>query len=260
MRTPKHLKRKDVEHVIVCNDVHVPFHDVFAWRAFILRLADVRPDRLVINGDFADFAAVSMHDDGTPRPQFAEEIDAVVSELRGLRKIMGRRPIHYCEGNHEDRYRRFVGKTAPTLQGRETWFSALGLDELGITHSAYGTVHKIGHLGFTHGVYAGDAYAKQHLIRYGCNLVLGHCHRAQLHTIPVAGPEGSQHVRGAWGIPCLAPVDECSYIKGPTGWTQGHGEFWIEKASGRFTGDVVVYSEQRFWRDGRCYDGRAGAT
>ena len=25
--------RADVEHVMVCSDVHVPFHDPFAWAA-----------------------------------------------------------------------------------------------------------------------------------------------------------------------------------------------------------------------------------
>jgi predicted phosphodiesterase len=249
--------RADVEHVMVCSDVHVPFHDPFAWRAFLARLEDCKPDRLVINGDFADFAAVSLHDDGEPRQAFLAELEQVRDELSRLRKIMGRKPIHYVEGNHEDRYRRFVAKTAPALAGMETWASALRLVDHAITSTPYGEVHKIGHLGFTHGVFAGDAYCKSHLLRYGTNLVIGHCHRAQLYTMPVAGPEGSQHVRGAFGLPCLAPVDKCSYIKGPTGWTQGHGEFWIERKSGRFTADIVVYTEQRFWRDGSCYDGRA---
>ena len=250
-------KRDDVELVLVCSDVHVPYHDPFAWRAFLARLDDVQPDRLVINGDFADFLSMSLHDDGTPAPEFAVEVEAVKNELAKLRAAMGNRPIHYIEGNHEHRYARFVSKKAPPLRGRETWQSALSLVDFGMTSTPYGKVYKIGHLGFTHGVYAGDAYAKQHLLRYGTSLVIGHCHRAQIHTIPVAGPEGSQHVRGGFGIPCLCPVDEAPYLKGPTGWTQGHGEFWIERDSGRFTADVVIYTEQRFWRDGKCYDGRA---
>lgn len=250
-------KRSDVELVLVCSDVHVPFHDPFAWRAFLLRLEDVQPDRLVINGDFADFLSVSLHEDGQPAPDFAIEVEAVRNELAKLRAAMGTRPIHYCEGNHEHRHARYVAKKAPVLRGRETWQSALGLVDFGITSTSYGKVHKIGHLGFTHGVYAGDAYAKQHLLRYGMSVVVGHCHRAQIHTMPVAGADGSQHVRGAFGVPCLAPVDEAAYLKGPTGWTQGHGEFWIERDTGRFTADVVIYTGQRFWRDGKCYDGRA---
>lgn len=251
------LTRKDVELIIVCSDVHVPYHDGFAWNAFLKRLKDAKPDRLIINGDFADFLSVSLHDDGTPTQEFAVEVEAVKAELAKLRKIMGKKPIHYLEGNHENRHERYVAKKAPVLRGREKWHTALGLVDFGITTTKYGMVYKIGHLGFTHGVYAGDGYAKQHLMRYGTSLVIGHCHRAQIHTIPVAGPDGSQHVRGGFGIPCLCPVDEASYIKGPTGWTQGHGEFWIERDSGRFTADVVIYTEQRFWRDGKCYDGRA---
>lgn len=252
----KKLARKDVELVFVCSDVHVPYHDVFAWTAFLDRLKDAKPDRLIINGDFADFLSVSLHEDGTPAPDFAVEVEAVKVELARLRKIMGRKPIHYVEGNHENRHSRYVAKKASPLRGRETWQGALGLKDLGITSTPYGKVYKIGHLGFTHGVYAGDAYTKQHLLRYGTSLVIGHCHRAQIYTVPIAGPEGSQHVRGGFGIPCLAPVDEASYLKGPTGWTQGHGEFWIERASGRFTADVVIYTKQRFWRNGKCYDGR----
>jgi hypothetical protein len=249
--------RRGVEHVLICNDVHVPYHDPFAWRAFLLRLADVRPDRLIINGDFADFLSVSLHEDGQPAPAFAAEVEQVCDELAKLRRMMGTRPIHYCEGNHENRYSRYVAKKAPVLAGRESWHSALRLADHGITHSPYGVVHKIGHLGFTHGVFAGDNYTKQHLLRYGTSLMIGHCHRAQVYTVPVAGPDGSQHARGCWGVPCLAPVDECSYIKGPTGWTQGHGEAWIETATGRFSAEVIVYTGQRFYMDGKVYDGRA---
>jgi predicted phosphodiesterase len=248
--------RSDVEHVMVCSDVHVPFHCPFAWAAFIKRLRYCEPDRLVINGDFADFAAVSSHGDAGGKV-LKEEIDAVRRELSLLREIMGDKPIHYVQGNHEHRYTRFIGSDAPALEGMESWHSLLGLADFDITHTDYGDVHKIGHLGFTHGVFAGMHYAKQHLDRYGCNLVIGHCHRAQIFTLGVAGPEGSQHVRGAFGLPCMVPVDECDYIKGPTGWTQGHGEFWIERDGGRFTADVVIYTKQRFWRDGMCFDGRA---
>ena len=248
MPARKKWARKDAELVLVCSDVHVPYHDPFAWRAFLARLEDVKPDRLIINGDFADFLSVSLHEDGSPAPDFAVEVEAVRAELARLRKTMGKRPIHYIEGNHEHRYVRYVAKKAPTLRGRETWQSALGLVDFAITSTKYGEVFKIGHLGFTHGVYAGDAYAKQHLLRYGTSLVIGHCHRAQIHTIPVAGPEGSQHVRGGFGIPCLCPVDEASYLKGPTGWTQGHGEFYIERESGRFTADVVIYTAQQIGR------------
>lgn len=256
----RNSNRKDVELVFVCSDVHVPYHDQFAWCAFLRRIQDIRPDRLIINGDFADFLSVSLHDDGTPAPDFAVEVEAVKAELSRLRKIMGNRPIHYLEGNHENRHSRYVAKKASPLMGRETWQAALELSKFKITSSPYGQVYKIGHLGFTHGVYAGDAYAKQHLLRYGLSIVVGHCHRAQIHTIPVAGPDGSQHVRGGFGVPCLCPVDSASYIKGPTGWTQGHGEFWIERETGRFTPDIVIYTEQRFWRDGKCYDGRANGS
>lgn len=250
------LSRRDVWHVACVNDVHVPYHDAFAWAAFLKRLDDARFDQLVINGDFADFASVSLHEDGEPRPEFRHEVDAVRDTLSDLRRRMGNRPIHYTEGNHENRYSRYVGKRAPQLRGRETWFSSLGLADLKITHSDYGKVHTIGKLGFTHGVYCGDSYAKQHLLRYGCSLVIGHAHRAQLHTVPVMADDGSQLVRGAFGVPCLAPVVDVSYIRGPTGHTQGWFEAYVEKKTGYFTPNIVILNEQRVWLDGKCYNGR----
>ena len=43
---------------------------------------------------------------------------------------------------------RYVAKKAPTLRGRETWQSALGLVDFAITSTKYGEVFKLGHLGF----------------------------------------------------------------------------------------------------------------
>lgn len=249
--------RRDVWHVLCAGDIHVPYHDPFALNAFMKRMRDVEPGILVLNGDIADMLSVSLHDDGAPRPEFQAECDAVFAFLSQCRQIMGKRPIHYNCGNHEDRFRRYVDKHAPVMRGREAWHSALRLADLNITHLDYGKVHTIGKLGFTHGVYCGDSYAKQHLLRYGCSLVIGHAHRAQLHTVPVMADDGSQLVRGAFGVPCLAPVVDVSYIRGPTGHTQGWFEAYVERKTGYFTPNIVILNEQRAWIDGKCYDGRA---
>lgn len=251
------LRRRDVLHVGCIGDVHLPFHDVFAYRAFLKRLDDVRFDVLVLNGDVADFAAVSLHDDGALAPGFAQECASVCDALADIRARMGKRPIHYNSGNHEHRLERFIAKRASSLRGIQTWDTALRLADFDITHLDYGKVHTIGKLGFTHGVYCGDSYAKQHLLRYGCSLVVGHAHRAQLHTVPVMADDGSQLVRGAFGVPCLAPVVDVSYIRGPSGWTQGWFEAYVECKSGFFTPNIVILNEQRCWLDGKCYDGRA---
>ena len=252
----KGLQRADVEHVMVCNDVHAPFQDAFADHAFTKRLDDVKPEILVLNGDIADLMSMSLHDDGQRRPLLREELEPVHDWLSDKRRRMGKRKIYFLEGNHEHRYQRYIQKKAPELVGIETTASLLRLQDFGIGFTGIDHVLRLGKLGFTHGNrrISGANFARAHLAKYGCNLSIGHYHQAQIHTQPVYG-ENQWHVRGVFAIPCLAPVT-ADYVAGPSGWTQGHGEVWIERKSGLFTPDVVIYNDQRFWRDGTCYDGR----
>jgi metallophosphoesterase superfamily enzyme len=257
MTRRKGLQRADVEHVIVCNDVHVPFQDVFATAAFSKRIDDAQPQILVLNGDIADLLSMSQHDDGKRKPLLRDELEPVHDFLSDMRRRMKKRKIHLLEGNHEWRYQRFIAKMAPALEGMETTQSLLRLADFGIGFTPYAEVWRVGKIGFTHGnrKISGQGFARAHMRKYGCNLSIGHYHQAQIHTEPVYG-ESKWHVRGVFAIPCLAPVD-ADYVDGPTGWSQGHGEFWVERKTGLFTPDVVIYTEQRFWRDGYCYDGRA---
>ena len=86
-------------HVGVANDIHVPYHDAFAVAAFLKRVDDVRFDVLVLNGDIADFASVSLHDDGSAKPEFRHECEQVADFLADLRRRLPSSTIHYCEGN-----------------------------------------------------------------------------------------------------------------------------------------------------------------
>jgi hypothetical protein len=91
---------------------HVPYQNQILWGK-VLRLArDMRPDNIVVLGDFGEFLSVSTHNRGslgklrnvTLEWEY-EQMNAALDQLdaalpRGCRK-------HFVEGNHEDRYWRW---------------------------------------------------------------------------------------------------------------------------------------------------------
>ncbi len=236
-----------VEMVVCFSDVHIPNHDVRALETVMLFIADQQPDRIILNGDIIDLESASLHPGAPSDRKVPEEIAAGNEFLDRLQAIAPNATIHYNMGNHETRFERYVGSRAPHLRGLTTIEKELRFKERGITTLPYGEVHFVGNLGFTHGVFHNDFYTKNHLVKYGTSLVLGHTHRPQMYTMGVAGKDGSQKVRGAFGLPCLAPVGDCEYIKGPTGWMNGFGVFMVEKESGEFTPSIVIMNHGRFW-------------
>jgi predicted MPP superfamily phosphohydrolase len=236
----------DVEMVVCFSDVHIPNHDPKALNVVMEFIADQQPDRIVLNGDLADMESASLHEGDPSDRKVREEIDEVNLFLDELQRIAPNATIHYNTGNHETRYERYVAARAPHLRGLTSLEEQLHLDERGITYLNYGDVYFVGKLGFTHGVYHNDFFTKNHLVKYGTSLVLGHTHRAQLYTMGFVNHEGPQ-VRGAFGLPCLSPVNDIPYIKGPTGWSQGFGVFMVEKKTGLYTPTIVLLNQHRFW-------------
>ncbi len=236
---------------VVVSDIHVPYNCQKATKAFLSFLKDFKADVLVLNGDIADMKAASGHSDSEGLVK--DEIEAVNAFLDEVQAAAGRQcSIHYCQGNHEQFYDRYVAKNAAALKGLSSLPRELELKRRGITWSEYGKVHFLSKkLGVTHGAYHGTNYARETLIKFGMSLIVGHAHRPQVHTMGVAGESASQ-VRGCFGLGCLVPVDNVSYIKGPPGWTQGWGVFYV-LPDGTFTPYPIMLTNQKFVWNGKLY-------
>jgi UDP-2,3-diacylglucosamine pyrophosphatase LpxH len=240
--------------VVVVSDVHVPNNCPKATRAFLSFLKDHRGqiDKLILNGDIGDFEGVSSHAGSVPYALEAE-LAELMQFLDQVRYCVGDAcEIHYNEGNHEDRLQRYIMNNAPALNGLLSWHDQLDLAGRNITHSEYGKIHLITpKLAVTHGTFCGEYYAKATLIRYGISVIVGHSHRPQLHTMSVAGEE-SDAIRGCFGLGCLYPVSDIPYIKGPTGWSQGFGVFYV-MPDGTFTPYIVNMTKSKFVWAGKVY-------
>lgn len=195
--------------IIVCPDTHVPYHDPVAWAVFLDAARKLRPDVLVMIGDFADCYSISSHTKSpTRRHRFVEELDVVNEKLDELCALRIPRII-WTEGNHEDRLSRLIAEKVPELDGMvRTLQEYLKTAERGIEWVPYREGINIGKMFFTHDVgRCGVNAARQSLLDVGGNVCFGHSHRG---AVAYQGTtKGKNHV--ALNVGWLGDYNEIGY-------------------------------------------------
>ncbi|MEK9811206.1 MAG: hypothetical protein VW362_12210, partial [Candidatus Nanopelagicales bacterium] len=248
-RTPTLLHAAGVQMWAVCSDVHIPDHDVRAWRGFLNFVADWKPHGVCINGDFAELASFSQHGDLIHPGQWNEERNACRRELGRLRKAAGSARIVYNEGNHETRMGRSLAVSHPGVAGALSVSEQFDLPGLGIEWQREGVPLRLGHLRVVHGKWAPVNAAKKHLEKLGSCLV-GHVHRPGMHS---GGYDHKTQI--GWVAPCLRSLD-AGYLNGyeaASGWAHGFAvvHVWPDDT---FNCELVVMTpERKFAYGGRAY-------
>ena len=218
---------KKPRRVILFPDVHVPYHDTKAFELACKVVKKVKPDVLVILGDFADFYAVSSHDkDPNRRADLAWEVGEVNACLDIIEKLPAKK-IVFCEGNHEQRLSRYLGKKAPELFNTVRVDRLFRIQERGWKWVPYRTHYKIGKLFVTHDYGRHGKYcAQQTLDAYQHNIAFGHSHRAAIYYS--GNVAGEKHVSASLGW--LGDPKQVDYVhQGQLReWTQGIGHAWVE--------------------------------
>lgn len=226
--------RIDAARIGIISDVHVPSHDKNATEAALRYLKARNIDTLIINGDFMDMYAISDHDKSKLRQiTFGDELEEGRLILRQIRAYFGNGVrILYQEGNHEERYARFLPQAMAGDKVRgSTIREQLELDAVGIEWVGDRRGIDIGSLRVYHGhelKAAGVNPCRAMLAKAMHNVIVGHLHRSNSLTRPKLNGE----YIGAWVTGCLcdlrphyAPVNE---------WV--HGFAYVEFAvDGTFT-------------------------
>ena len=106
-----------MELTVLFGDPHVPYYHRGAWRALLACLKEIKPQRVVIVGDFLDLAALSRF---IPDPRRLINIQDEINEgrklLDELRQAVGNKcEIVMLEGNHDFRPQKFLIRNAPQL-------------------------------------------------------------------------------------------------------------------------------------------------
>src|SRR5678809_756118 len=161
--------------IAVCPDVHVPYHSERALALFKKSLKVLKPDILVIIGDFPDCYSVSrFNKDPSRRLNLKWEIDQAKAEYQALTRLVG--TTYYCEGNHERRLETYLNERAPELYGLLQIRELLGVPSQNWT--PYQDWRTIGKMAFSHDVGRSWVNAgRQTLQEFGGNIVFGHTHR-----------------------------------------------------------------------------------
>lgn len=141
-------------NIIVASDIHIPFQDQLAVKAFLTYCAKKQPEVIVLNGDVLDMFMLSRFTKGEGRNPL-EEITECRQLLETLRALCSNALIYYVIGNHETRLERYVLNKAPELASLvEDVFSILKVQDFKIRGCASLTVND--NLVFKHGTLLGN--------------------------------------------------------------------------------------------------------
>lgn len=243
-----------MERIFVIPDTHVPYHDPRSWKLALQVIKQIRPHKVVIIGDFADFYAVSDHDRDPMRKDSLEwEVECVNAELDRLEELMDR-DVVFIEGNHEDRLRRYLWKKAPQLFGVTDVKRLFRLDQRGWIHRPYRHGWKYGNVTYKHDVAgrSGKHAAAQSLADFGGNVVIGHTHRGGVVYLGEA--KGANHF--CLNVGWLGDVKLMDYMdpdKALRDWQLGFGTV-IHDGPSRAFGSFHPIVKGRCEVDGVIYD------
>lgn len=177
-------RSRDTKVVLQLNDYHIPFQDKRCVNLAMDAIEVVKPDTLFTGSDLLDFYSISKYDKNPHRKcDIGDELEAGKKLLKEQRELAGEGcTIHYLEGNHEARLRKYLKRTAkelatlPSLDLREL----LALSDVGIRFHTYGTLVRVGDVAYTHGSSirpGGGNTAASHINRTGYSCSIGHSHR-----------------------------------------------------------------------------------
>jgi len=250
---------REVTRILVCSDAHHPYVDRLAWNTFLAAGHELRPDVLVVIGDFADAYSVSQHrKDPNRRARIQDELDACNVALDELDAF--RAPVKlFCEGNHETRLPRYIADNAGAIAGLvQSIPQYFRLAERGWEWVPYQSFKRIGKVAFTHDVgRSGVNTARQSLVDFGGNLFVGHSHRGGVAYQGTVDHDPHFCVNVGW----LGDLDSIDYVhkaRAARDWQHGFG-YATQTADGMTWGQFIPILNGRCVVDGRVITGRVAA-
>ena len=197
-----------VKRIIVTPDKRFPLHDQGAINCLKKTIEIVKPDAYVDLGDVGEWGAFSAwkfkRKQAPPLEYLIEDFNQDVIDVnKGMDMVdesldkVNCKEKYITEGNHDNWLNYAVDKYPYIPQYR--FKKAVRLDERGYTYYPFGKHLKIGKLYFYHGhQYGGQYHTANHLRKMGCNIMYGHWHDLQQHSMThMDGP------KSAWSIGCL---------------------------------------------------------
>lgn len=176
----------------VLSDIHVPYHSEVAVSAAVEHLRKLKLDALVLNGDIADFYAISRWTKDPKHRDLPRELASIREMLGWIRSRFPKIPIVFKTGNHEERWKHWLWQHAPEISdekemGLAAW---LHLGEHDITLVDDQRPILAGKLPILHGHEKGKGIsapvnqARGAFLRLHHTVLEGHGHRTSGHCEP----------------------------------------------------------------------------
>lgn len=251
-RLAKPATREETEIVVFLSDVHIPYQDDEALQSAYKLIRKIKPHRIVLNGDIADFFQLSRFNTGLERlDDLQAEIDSANGLRRHIRKIAPNAVIHETVGNHDSRIISYVQKNARSLT------SLRALDPLELFN--YKEQDILWHQG--HGFLLRPDFLVKHgtIIRQHA----GYTAKAELELNGISGISGHTHrlgqyfksgyLRRSWTEQgCLCRLDP-DYVVGGVNWQQGFAVGQFSTKTSNYVVDLVQIQDGVAWYGGKAF-------
>jgi predicted phosphodiesterase len=206
-RTPVNVEGN---RILFLSDIHIPYHDIESLRIALKYGHDHGADCIFLNGDTLDFHDLSDYEKDPKKRRLGHELKQAHSFFDILRREFPKAHIYFKEGNHEERYWRFMRVKAPQLLDVQAFDlpGLLKLPEFNIQFIPGRTKANIGALSVFHGHEFGKStfspvnVARGLYMRAKANAICGHSHQTSEHT--------ERDVNGkmvtTWSVGCLSEL------------------------------------------------------
>jgi predicted phosphodiesterase len=205
----RHVELKGNKFLILC-DLHFPYQDNEAIECAINEGIKQGCDSIVLNGDALDCHMISDFVKDPRKRKFKDELYSIRQFLASLRHTFPNANIYYKEGNHEERYWRYMRIKAPEL------FDIDAFDFPTLTHCDKHDVKwidgksklNIGKLSIFHGHEFGKQFlpsvnvARGLFMKTKVSAMCGHHHQTAEHN----ERDANGKFITCWGVGCLSEL------------------------------------------------------
>jgi len=174
---------------LIISDLHIPYHDNKAIEQALSYGLKKDVGCILINGDLFDFAGISRHEKDWRQRTVTQEFEAVRAFLNGLRAMFPKAKIVFKEGNHCERWEKWLFLKAPEIFDDNEFKleTRLRLAELKIDYVRDKRPVQIGKLTVLHGhELAGGSGgvnpARATFLKTLSSVLVGHYHKTSSHT------------------------------------------------------------------------------
>ncbi len=209
--------------ILYIPDSHIPFEDKKAFNLMLKVGQAIKPDKIVILGDFLDCHSISDHDKNPNRVKLLDvEIYAAHQRLSEIDELGAKEKV-FIKGNHEERLERYLMRSAPALYNLVRMEDMLKLKERGWSTVQYRDHRRIGKVYHTHDTgKAGQNAHRSASQDFGSNAVIGHTHRMEMSVTGTLTGDAHIGVMFGW-LGDFAQVDYMHRIKALRDWVHGFG-------------------------------------